>query len=293
MKKWFLILISMMMAIPMTAQIGSESRFRPERKPIGVGVKVGALLPYYHYRARGTMSENLNELPFDTAFFHRVRPVVGVQAEIPMGNLAYFAPELIWAKRGDNRLYLNAPTNDSVHYVAKVNYLDLRLPIEFVIPIKGRVQPYLFGGLDVGVVMPYFKINTLFGKALEKPVELNMSGTIMQTQGADTVSVMVNKGNMNPFDFGVFGGAGIRYTMEFDRFSLVVKLEALYSMGLRNTYSKGEMHSQTPAENLGNEGTHYSVGYRFNRGWECNLSVVLPLRFKPRDACSSFEVRRR
>ena len=287
MKKWFLILVMMMVVVPLTAQIGAESRFKPVHNPISIGIKGGVLLPHYHYRSRGAMPEDLNELPYDS-LLHRIRPLVGVQVEIPMGDFAYFAPELIWAKRGDSRLFYSIPADSLLtNYKAKVNYLDLRLPIEVVIPIKGPAQPYLFGGVDVGLVLPYILIDTVFNKPLSTPIEMNLSGEIAQE-----TTVMVNKGNMSPFDFGVFGGAGVRYTLEFERFSLLLKLEAAYSMGLHNTYSKLEQQSQAPAVNLGNEGTHYSVGYRYNRGWECNFSVMLPLHFKTGDACSSFAGRR-
>ena len=285
MRKWFLMLIAMMLALPMTAQFAAESRLSQSKKPIGIGVKLGAAIPHYHYLERGNMPEDLNLLPFDTLYKRRVRPIAGVQVEIPLGNNAYFAPELLWVQRGDRRLYHNIPSNDTLCYDAKVNYLDLRLPISVVIPVKGPVQPYLIGGVEASVVMPYMKIDTLFKKPLETPMVINLSGNI--TQGTDSVSV--NKNNMSPFDFGVFGGAGVRYTMEFKRFSLVLKLEGVYSVGLHNTFSYSEMQSQTHAVNLGNGGTHYSVGYRLNRGWECAFSVLLPLRFKPGDACSSFD----
>lgn len=270
MKRWLLMILVVFWALPMVAQIDADIHYKANARYWGIGIKGGVSLPNYHYGARGVAWEDLNALPFDS-LKHRIRPAVGVQVEIPVGKMLMVSPELMLIRKGDNRRYKNIPSGDSLTYTAKVNYLDLRVPIALQFFASSRFSPYIFAGPDISMVLPYVK-------------NINFSGFFMQ--GGDVVEV--NASNMAPFDVGAFAGVGFRYRMEFARFSLVMKLEAAYSMGLMETYSKKELNSQVPAVNLGAGGTHYSVGHRYNRGWECTFSLVLPMHFKGGDACSSF-----
>lgn len=277
MRKIWMILLALAFAMPLQAQFQADVN-RPARRhtTIGVGVKGGVNLTKFHYSVKALDTLGRDTTGKDPLWMQRLRPVYGVQAEIPFGSCFIFTPELLYMTRCDMRKYKNYPFGDSLTYQAEVHYLDLRLPISLVIPLKSPVQPYLFAGVDLGMVMPYFS-----KKGSDEG--LNLSGTI--SQGVDETAV--NKSNMSPFDVGVFGGLGVRYTMDFDGFSLVAKLEADYSYGLMNTYSKKEQNSQVPAANLGLGGTHYQVGTRQNRGIELFLTVVLPLRFMG-DACSGW-----
>lgn len=257
-------------AVPMIAQVDAESSYKAVHRYKGIGVKGGVFLPDYYYLRNSA----LNSLPKDT--LRCIRPVAGVQFEIPFGTCFYIAPELMYIRRGDARSFHNVPYDDEIEYAAFVNYLDLRVPLAFVVPLKKAFKPYLFAGVDLGMVLPYFKNIPL----LNRP--LNLSGFI--TENEKTVDV--NASNMAPFDVGVLGGLGARYTIDFDRFSLVLKLELAYSFGLLNTFSSKEINSEVPAVNLGSGGTHYAVGNRHNRGMECTFGVVLPLHFLDGDACS-------
>lgn len=264
MRKLLMLLIAIAFAMPAKAQIQAESERKGERMPIGVGIKVGGNLPKYHYDEK-----DLNDLPMDT-LKNRVRLTAGVQVELPINDNLLFTPELIYTSKGDRRVYRNKPSGAVLTYEAKVNYLDLRLPLTYVVPVKGKLKPYVFAGLDAAMVLPYIKTDSVDG--------INLSGTLSQVN-----EVEVNKSNMAPFDVSVFGGLGLRYTVDFNRFSLVMKLEADYNFGLLNTYSKDEIASQVPAANLG-LGTHYILGTRKNQGLEAFFTVLLPLKFY-RDAC--------
>ena len=88
---------------------------------------------------------------------------------------------------------------------------------------------------------------------------------------------------MAQYDFGALAGAGLRFTMTFPRFSLVVKMEAGYYLGFNDTYSEAEHNDQAPAINV----NAYNInGVRNNRGLEAAITVALPLKFAPGDACS-------
>ncbi|MBO6025700.1 MAG: PorT family protein [Bacteroidales bacterium] len=271
MRKLVTLLIAIAFAIPANAQFQAESSRKVERAPIGVGIKVGATLHEYRYDAKDLNTLGRNSIGMDTLWQKRVRLSAGVQVEIPMSENFLFTPELIYTSKGDRRVYRNKPSGSTLTYEAKVNYLDLRLPLTYVVPMKGKLKPYVFAGLDAAMVLPYIKMDS---------VEINLSGTL--SQGTE---IEVNKSNMAPFDVSAFGGLGLRFTFDFNRFLLVMKLEADYNFGLLNTYSKDEIASQVPAANLGVGGTHYILGSRKNQGLEAFLTVVLPLKFY-RDACS-------
>ena len=278
MKKLLMILIAMLAVLPMRAQMQAETRYLGSRKVVALGVKGGVLLPEYYYRGR----PDLNSLT-DTTMSNRLRPIFGVQAEIPMDGDWYLVPELLYLQRGENTLeFTNAPTSQSMSYSAKVNYFDLRASMMYVAPLHSAVKPYAFAGVNVGFVMPYIHIDSLpFTKG--DSLVLNLSGSFMM--GND--SVPVNKSNMAPFDIGLFGGVGFRATLDFARFSLVMKLEAAYNLGLLNTFSRAELDAQAPAVNLGVGGnTLYHLNSRKNRGLEVTFSLVLPLKFNEGDACS-------
>lgn len=255
----------------------AEARARHSYNAVGIGIKGGLSLPNYHYIGYG----DLNALDADTLWRNRIRPVGGLTVEIPMSDHFYVSPELLYAQRGDARLFFNVPSQKLIRYVAKINYLDFRLPFSYVIPIKGPLKPYVFAGVEFCLVMPTIHLDSL-PPLLHDSIDINLSGSFVQ----DEIEVEVNNANMFPFDLGLFGGVGARYTLEFARFALVLKLEASYSVGLLNTYSVLERESGVPAANLGTGGTHYSLGQRYNRGIECLFSVVLPLKFRPGDACS-------
>ncbi|MCR5014278.1 MAG: PorT family protein [Bacteroidales bacterium] len=273
MKRVLLIVMTLMLALPLTAQYDAESYYRNKtHRYVGLGLKGGVSMPSYFYG----IGSDLNSLPADS-LYRRIRPLFGLQCEIPLSSDAYIAPELMLIQRGDVRMFHNIPSDQDIRYLVKVNYLDLRVPVEVLLFSKKKFNPYLFAGVDFGLVLPNVEI---MGKSL--------SGTFTE-EGASIIQENVNASNMAPFDLGVFGGVGLRYAIEFDRWSLALKFQAAYSLGLFETYSQKEVNSEVPAANLGNGGTHYSIGHRFNRGLECTFGVVLPLHFKGGDACSSFD----
>lgn len=258
-RKYIIIIIVFLAAIPAVAQV----------RALGIGIKGGVNMPEYHYS-----SGDLNVLAKDSVFYHRLRPIFGLQVEIPVDDYLYVSPEVMFLSRGDRRIFYNFPTHQNMTYTAVVNYLDLRVPVAYVFPVSKFFQPYLFAGPDVGMVFPY----------IEK-LPINLSG-LFEITGASAEEV--NKSNMAQYDVSAFGGVGFRFNIDLGRFSLVAKLEAAYNYGLLNTYSQAEMDSQVPAANLGSGGTHYSLGKRYNRGMEATFSLVLPLKFQKGDACSNW-----
>lgn len=235
------------------------------QKSVGIGVVGGANLASFSYF--GDIEKQ--GLDFDSVLY-RIRPLAGVSVEIPLGNYFYIAPEVIWAGRGDSRLFQSAVWNDSyVRYQAKSYYLELQVPMSLVIPINNTYQPYVFVAPGFGLTLPMGDISQY---SLDKPQSINQA-------------VAIDSSNMALYDASFMAGAGMRFNVDFSTFYLAFKLEAGYHFGLLDTYSPMEHNDMATAVNV----NAYNVkGKRLNRGLEIRLSVVLPLRFPPGDACSNW-----
>ena len=207
-------------------------------------------------------------LDYDSLLY-RIRPVFGLTVEIPVGKYLYVAPEVLLAGRGDARLFESTVWQAPVRYQAKVNYLELCVPVSLAIPVNKVVHPYIFAAPSIGLTLPMGSISQY---ALDKPQSFNQS-------------VAIDSSNMALYDFGVMAGAGVRFNVDFSTFSLVFKLDAGYYYGFHDTYSPMEHNDQAPAANV----SAYNIrGARLNRGIACRFGVVLPLKFLPGDACSNW-----
>ena len=239
------------------------------QKAVGIGVVGAANLASFAY----PNDISKDSLGFDSLLY-RIRPVIGLTVEIPIGNYLYVAPEVLLASRGDSRLFESTVWDASVRYQAKVNYLELRVPVSFAIPVSKTVHPYVFAAPSFGLTLP---MGAIVQHSLDNPQSFDHA-------------VAIDSSNMALYDAGVMAGAGVRFNVDFSTFSLVFKLEGGYYYGLLDTYSPLEHNDQASAANV----TAYNIlDKRQNRGIECRLSIVLPLKFLPGDACSSFSSKNR
>lgn len=234
------------------------------RKAMGIGAVGAVNLANFAY----PNDISKNGLDYDSLLY-RIRPVFGLTVEIPVGKFLYVAPEVLLASRGDARLFESTVWNTLVRYQAKMNYLELRVPVSLAIPVCKTVHPYIFAAPSFGLTLPKGEI---IQYSLDKPQSFNQS-------------VAIDSSNMALYDAGVMAGAGVRFNADFSTFSLVFKLEAGYYFGILDTYSPMELQDQAAAVNVN---AYNTQGKRLNRGLECRFSIVLPLKFLPGDACSSF-----
>lgn len=235
------------------------------QKAIGIGVIGGANLAKFAYLG----DSEKQDLGFDSILY-RIKPLAGLTLEIPLGNYFYVAPEVLWAGRGDARLFESAIWNHSqVRYQVRSYYMEMHVPVSLVIPVTQTFQPYVFVAPGFGLTLPMGGISQY---SLDKPQSFNHS-------------VAIDSSNMALYDASIKAGAGVRFNLDLSSFYLAIKLEACYHCGLLDTYSPMEQNDMASAVNV----SAYNVkGKRMNRGVECRLSVVLPLKFPPKDACSSF-----
>lgn len=262
MKKTILTLLVLVLTCQLMAQQDNK-----RKEAVAIGLRFGGNLASYHY----TGNADLNELPFDT-LMNRVRPVLGVNVEIPLFNgLMYVAPEVSFTGRGDSRLFHSETWDADVRYQAKVNYLEARLPISVAVPVTSWLKPYVFVAPSFGLAMDTVgpMISSIEQYSFDNPQSFS-----------DQVGVSTS--NMAPYDFGLLAGAGLRFTINLKSFLLVVKAEGGYHMGFFDTYSEQEQLNQAQAPNAN---AYNITGKRQNRGIEAAITIALPLNFHSSDDC--------
>ena len=77
-----------------------------------------------------------------------------------------------------------------------------------------------------------------------------------------------------------------RFNFNFNKFSMLMKIEAAYNYGIMDTFSKMEHDGTTPPVNVN---AYNTTGKRLTRGLECCISIGIPLKFAEKDACSNFK----
>ena len=270
MKKIFLTLLIVSLVGVVTAQQRNEKH----GEKVAIGVRVGGNLASYYY----TDNAALNGLGNDS-ILRRVKPMLGLNVEIPLfGGVVYVAPEVSFTGRGDSRLFNSMACDTLVRYQANVNYLEARLPISVAVPVASWFKPYVFAAPSFGLALPSL------GKGLLASEFRQYSFDDPRTMN-DTVAV--NAGNMSLYDLGLTAGAGLRFTIDFKSFLMVVKIEGGYHMGFFDTYSEKELYDQATAVNLNpNTGHQYNIkGERRNRGIEGAITIAIPLDFHSSDDC--------
>lgn len=259
MKKTVLLIILLAMVVSGMAQRGNDLR-KNRKEAVAVGFRLGGNLSRFTYHG----CPELESLASDS-LKNRIRPDIGIHVELPLAGVVYVAPELAFTGRGDSRLFESSVWDTLVRYQAKTNYLEFRLPVSFAFPVSKQIKPYVFVSPSCGLTMPV--------------------GTITQ-YSLDSLplfehTVAIDSNNMALYDVGVEVGAGMRFAMHFEAFSLVVKTEVGYYRGFKDTFSPMEHHDQAPVANVNAYNIH---GKRKNSGFHASVTLSLPLRFY-RDAC--------
>ncbi len=272
MKKIFLTLLVLSLVGFVSAQQNDRNK---RREAVAIGLRFGGNLASYHY----TENTDLNELPFDSLKY-RVRPMLGLNVEIPLFNgIMFVAPEVSFTGRGDSRLFHSDPRDVDMRYRAKVNYLEARLPISVAIPVTPNIKPYVFVAPLFGLALD--TVGPLVSTIEQVSLDGNPNAQPPVSPSLNDV-VSVDSSNMSPYDYGLTVGAGLRYRINFKTFSLVLKAEGGYHLGLRDTYSEQEHNNQSQAQNVN---AYNIIGKRLNRGIEAAITIALPLDFHSEDDC--------
>lgn len=226
-----------------------------------IGIKGGITLYSMHFS-----DANYNDLPGK----YLLKPGYGifVEYDVNIKNTPGFTigAELMAVNRGYTKEFVLRPGSADIQEIDKLDakYIDLRIPFGYRFYSDQTVNPYIFAAPYVGFC---------YGGAISKEFPNGESTD-------QTVDISQSDAVINPLDAGVILGAGIRFNIKFDVFSLVLKLDGSYNFGLMNTYSKTD---GVPADLYAYTFTDDS---RNNRGFEFMLSLGLPLKFNfLHDAC--------
>ncbi len=287
-----IVIISLLLALCGTMQAQFRSPLKTKRNKndrsnaISFGIKGGVNWPYMDFT-----DPNLAQLPhkplYDTLFLFpqtindtrsykdtlllSFKPMFGVFVDVPLNEHVSIAPEIIYVKRGMHTNFMNRDTLN-VDYSIRSQGVDLRVPVIFSFKLGSVLQPYAFVPPDFGLVL---------GGNIQQTVMKN--DTILVSYD----SLAINASNMNPFHFSVLAGIGMRFNFNFNKFSMLMKIETAYNYGIMDTFSKKEHDGTTPPVNV--HAYNNTMGKRLTRGLECCISIGIPLKFAEKDACSNFK----
>lgn len=234
----------------------STTGIRPKvSKGVVYGVKVGANSTWLYYT-----NPHLSVLPHDLM----IGPMASVFVEVPFLYVFSIAPELNVQQRGGATSYIYEE-NYHVEYKLKAMYASVRIPLLLYVPISDYFKPYVFGATEVG-------------RAFGGSISLSQPGLEIPE-----VSLPISASNMNEWCWGPIIGAGVRVNIPLPHFTLVMKLDGAYNLGLSDSFSTQE-HDETAVST--NIHAYNHQGARYLRGIELNIGIgFAPVK---RSICDQF-----
>lgn len=208
------------------------------------GFKLGANSTWLYYT-----NPHLKVLPHDLM----IGPTASVFIEVPFHDVFSFAPELNVQQKGGATSYIYEQSYH-VEYKLSAMYASARLPLVFYVPISEYFKPYVFGAAEIG-------------RAIGGSISLSQPGLEIPS-----VSLPISASDMSEWYWGPLVGAGFRVNIPFPHFTLVMKLDAAYNLGLSDTFSMQE-HDETAIPT--NVHAYNHQGARFLRGLELNIGIGL------------------
>jgi len=253
--------------------IFKNARNQDRSKAVIVGLKGGYTINYMHFS-----DKDYNSLDGSTLN----KPAYGLYIEIPIKKKLSIAPEVLMMERGMTKKYVwrnEIPTTD----IIDAKYVDLRVPVIYRFLSGVSVKPYVFVAPDIAFC---------YGGTIDKNYDVEPN-VLQQNNITDPDAIEIAKSDavMSQFALSALVGAGVRYDINFQSFSLILKFDLGYNLGLTNTYSKAEKNGTAQLGNV-NAYDPERIGKRFNRGFEAMLSIGLPLHFSEK-GCSNFGNKRR
>ena len=143
MKKYILI-ISILLGCS-TGLFAQMSQNKSTDRSVALGFKGGVNMPRMLY-FRNTA---LMRLPQSFVF----TPTEGLFLDIPLGEVMFLSPEVVYVQRGTDMNYEHATTGAQVHYAIATSNVDLRLPLEFCWEVRPYFQPYVMVGVEAGMCL--------------------------------------------------------------------------------------------------------------------------------------------
>lgn len=252
MKKLFAILFFVVLGMNLTAQVdysfGNIKHKREKSTIPTIGIKGGLTSHHMHFAY-----EKYNKLSDDLI----LKPGFGLYVEFPIRKLKGFAVggEVMMIDRGYRKSFNFRGDMPEVDQI-QAHYLDVRIPVTYYFRHTEVLNPYIFIAPDFGMCYGGEMTKTFAGNP-----KYNTSVDISKSDA------------MSSFDLSLAFGVGIRYNIHFQVFTLVLKLDGSYNLGLLNTNGAKE---PVYVDNLA---YHVKDASRYNRGLEVMFSIGIPLKF--------------
>ncbi len=252
MKKLLTLFVFIVVSVTLAAQVdysfGNVKHKRDKSSVPTIGIK-GGLTSYNMHFAY----ETYNKIPNDMV----LKPGFGIFVEYHFKRLraVSIAGEVMMIERGFRKSFNfrnDMPEVDEI----KANYLDIRIPVTYYFMHTAVVNPYIFAAPDFGLCY-----GGEFSKTFSENPEYNTSVDISKSDA------------MSSYDLSLAVGVGVRFNIHFQVFSLVLKLDGSYNLGLLNTNGTKESFY------VDNLAYHVIDESRRNRGFEVMFSIGLPLKF--------------
>lgn len=252
MKKLLTLMFFVALSLCVTAQVdysfGNIKHKREKSTIPTIGIK-GGLTSYHMHFAY----EKYNKLSDDLI----LKPGFGLYVEFPIKKLKGFAVggEVMMIDRGYRKSFNfrgDIPEVDQI----QAHYLDVRIPVTYYFRHTEVLNPYIYIAPDFGMCYGGEMTKTFAGNP-----KYNTSVDISKSDA------------MSSFDLSLAFGVGIRYKIHFQVFTLVLKLDGSYNLGLLNTNGAKE---PVYVDNLA---YHVKDASRYNRGLEVMFSIGIPLKF--------------
>lgn len=258
MKKYILLIVSILL-VCRTAVFAQMTQSHSGDKAVSVGIKGGVNMPRMLY----FKNPALMRLPQSFVF----TPTGGLFVDIPVTEVMYLSPEVVYVQRGIDMSYVHQPSGANVHYSISASYVDLRLPFEFCWEVRPYFQPFVTVGAEAGMC--------LFGK-----IQIDRTAPI-----AFTDTVAIDSANMSMIHVGAFAGLGIRSKVSIGSQDVWLKLSASFHQGFLDSYSPYEKNGAAQATNVH---AYQVTGWRLPQGLEISLGIAIPLKPRLKDACATF-----
>lgn len=233
-----------------------SARIKPKvSNGVVYGVKVGANNTWLYYT-----NPHLKVLPHDLM----IDPMASVFIEVSFLNVFSVAPELNIQQKGGATSYIYEE-DYHVEYKLKAMCASARLPLLVYVPVSKYFKPYIFGAAEIG-------------KVIGGSISLSQPGLEIPS-----VTLPISASDMSEWYWGPLVGVGFRVNLPFPHFTMVMKLDGAYNLGLSDTFSKQE-HDETATPT--NIHAYNHQGTRFLRGLELNIGIG----FTPakRSVCDQF-----
>lgn len=225
---------------------------------VSIGVKGGVNMPRMMYFNNTYVSKLPQALQF--------KPMGGLFVDIPLGDIIVLAPEFDYVERGTDITYTHL-SGMQVHYALSAAFVDFRLPLEFRIPIKPYLQPYVTVGAEAGMRL---RGNIHMDRTEPAPLD---------------TTILVGDANFTKYYAGAFAGLGIRSLVTIGNFEMLLKLSATYHQGFLDTFTEAEREETVTPVNVN---AYNLMGSRLPQGIEVCLSIGIPLKAREDDACRTF-----